>query len=91
MTGTTAQWINGVILVTTFGTSRLLWGTYQNIHLYKDMWEMYKEPGGLPVPPWLALVYVAASTTLTGLNVWWFEKMIRTLRARFEQKRKEEE
>ena len=86
MTGSTAQWINGVILITTFGASRLLWGTYQSVHLYLDMWELYNKPGGLPVPPWLALVYVAANTTLSGLNIWWFGRMIKTLRARFADK-----
>ena len=84
MTGSTAQWVNGVMLVATFGASRLLWGTYQTVNLFKDMWEAYNTPGGLPVPPWLALVYVTANITLTGLNVFWFGKMIRTLRARFE-------
>lgn len=84
MTGSTAQWVNGIILVTTFGASRLLWGTYQSVHMYKDMWQAYNTPGGLPVPPWLAIVYVAANTTLSGLNFWWFGRMIKTLRARFE-------
>ena len=83
MTGSTAQWVNGIALVTTFGASRLLWGTYQTFNLFKDMWEAYNTPGGLPVPLWLALVYVAANATLSALNVFWFGKMIRTLRARF--------
>ena len=83
MTGSTAQWINGIVLVTTFGCSRLLWGTYQSVRMYQDIWEAFKTPGGLPVPPWLALVYVFANTTLSGLNLWWFGKMIKTLRARF--------
>ena len=91
MTGSMAQWVNGIVLITTFGVTRLLWGTYQSVQMYGDITEAFKTPGGLPVPPWLALVYVAANTTLSGLNLWWFGRMIKTLRARFEDKETEKE
>ena len=83
MTGSTAQLVNGISLIATFGGSRLVWGTYQNIMMYSDIWEAYNTPGGLPVPAWLAGVYMLASGTLTGLNVFWFSKMIQSLMARF--------
>ncbi|KAK0516302.1 hypothetical protein JMJ35_000905 [Cladonia borealis] len=36
LTGSTAQFLNGIILITTFAGSRLVWGTYQsnNTHNY---------------------------------------------------------
>ena len=85
MTGSTAQLINGVGLITTFGSSRLLWGTYQSVKMYQDIWVAFKTPGGLPVPPWLALAYVVSNTTLSALNFYWFGKMIQALTKRFEK------
>ena len=85
MTGSTAQLINGVALLTTFGSSRLLWGTYQSVRMYHDIWIAFKAPGGLPVPPWLAMAYVVSNTTLSVLNFYWFGRMIQTLMKRFEE------
>ena len=36
------------------------------------------------VPVWLACVYVGSNAVLAGLNVYWFGKMVETIRARFE-------
>ena len=77
--------MNGIALIVSFGGSRLVWGTYQNFRMFSDIWEAYNTPGGLPVPAWLAGVYVLASCTLTGLNIVWFGKMIKALLARFDQ------
>lgn len=85
MTGSTAQLVNGIALITSFGASRLVWGTYQNFKMYSDIWEASQTPGGLPVPLWLAGVYMLSSAMLTGLNVVWFGKMITALSARFEK------
>lgn len=38
MTGGTAQWVNGILLLLTFGGSRLVWGTYQSWLMYNDVW-----------------------------------------------------
>ena len=84
MTGSTVQLINGVGLITTFGASRLLWGTYQSVRMYQDIWTAFKTPGGLPVPPWLAIAYVISNTTLSCLNFYWFGKMIQALVKRFD-------
>ncbi|MCJ1377351.1 hypothetical protein MMC17_000446 [Xylographa soralifera] len=89
MTGSWAQLINGVVLITTFGCSRLLWGTYQSVNLYRDVWRAMHTPAELPVPRWLALAYLASNTVLSLLNVYWFGRMVRTVRARF--RRPEEE
>ena len=87
MTGSTAQLVNGVALLTTFATSRLVWGTYQSVRMYMDIWTAFFETaGGLPVPPWLAVAYVVSNTTLSVLNFYWFGKMVRMVRKRFERK-----
>ena len=91
MTGSTAQLVNAVALVTTFAASRLVWGTYQSVRMYQDMWTAFKTPGGLPVPPWLAMAYVVSNTTLSVLNFYWFGRMITTLRKRFKKPSHEDE
>ena len=85
MTGSTAQLVNGIALIATFGGSRLVWGTYQSVKMYQDVWLAFKTPGELPVPPWLALAYLTSTTVLGVLNFYWFGRMIKTIRARFEK------
>lgn len=89
MTGSKAQLINGVALIATFGGSRLVWGTYQSVKMYQDVWLALKTPGKLPVPPWLALAYLASTTVLSVLNVYWFGRMIKTVRSRFDKPKRE--
>ena len=38
MTGSRAQWYNGVFLLSSFFCCRLLWGTYQSIRVSQDVW-----------------------------------------------------
>jgi len=38
MTGSKSQWWNGMLLLSFFFCSRLLWGTYQSIRVYQDVW-----------------------------------------------------
>ena len=38
MTGSRAQWYNGILLLGSFLCCRLLWGTYQSIRVYQDVW-----------------------------------------------------
>ncbi|KAL8816330.1 MAG: hypothetical protein Q9191_008352 [Dirinaria sp. TL-2023a] len=55
LTGSRAQLINGIMLLATFGGSRLVWGSYQSVMMYRDIWAAYTQPGELPVPAWLAV------------------------------------
>lgn len=89
MTGSRLQLINGIALIASFGVCRLVWGTYQSVNMYRDVWRTLQTPGELPVPPWLAWAYLVAVTTLGGLNFWWFSRMIVTVRKRFEKPRGE--
>jgi hypothetical protein len=38
MTGSRAQLINGLLLLATFFCCRLVWGTYQSVRVYQDIW-----------------------------------------------------
>ncbi len=38
MTGSKPQLYNGVMLLFTFFSCRLVWGTYQSIRVYQDVW-----------------------------------------------------
>jgi hypothetical protein len=39
MTGSRAQLYNGIALLTTFFCCRLVWGTYQSVRVYQDVWQ----------------------------------------------------
>ncbi|KAL8682650.1 MAG: hypothetical protein Q9186_001337 [Xanthomendoza sp. 1 TL-2023] len=90
MTGSKPQLVNGIALLTTFGSSRLVWGTYQNYRMYKDIWRAIQTPGDLPVPSWLAVAYLASTTALSVLNFYWFGTMIKTVAKRFEKPSKDQ-
>ncbi|KAJ5993009.1 hypothetical protein N7451_008733 [Penicillium sp. IBT 35674x] len=38
MTGSKAQWYNGMALLSVFFSCRLIWGTWQSFVVYSDMW-----------------------------------------------------
>src|ERR1700730_1062100 len=45
MTGSRAQLYNGLILLATFFSCRLVWGTYQSVRVYQDVWAALQNPG----------------------------------------------
>ena len=49
MTGSRPQWYNGLILLSSFFCCRLVWGSYQSIRVYADVWSALhiNEPGVL--------------------------------------------
>lgn len=91
MTGTRAQLVNGIALLASFGGSRLVWGSYQSVNMYRDTWHAYSSTGENPVPPWLAVAYVVSNTVLSGLNFYWFGRMISTVKKRFHKPETESE
>ena len=48
--------------------------------------EIMRFAGERVVPKWLAYTYLGANITLNGLNFFWFNKMIETVRKRFRPK-----
>ena len=47
MTGSKAQLYNGLFLLFTFFSCRLVWGTYQSVRVYQDVWAAVQSPGTL--------------------------------------------
>ena len=52
LTGSRAQWYNGILLLASFFCCRLLWGTYQSLRVYQDCWAALhlssSKPTGIP-------------------------------------------
>lgn len=45
MTGSKPQLYNGIMLLVTFFCCRLVWGTYQSVRVYQDVWSiMHRQP-----------------------------------------------
>lgn len=99
MTGTRAQLYNGILLLSSFFTCRLVFGTYQSYCVMGDLWRATQLPlsaqkigspvmafveEGTTVPVWAALSYLSSNLTLNFLNFYWFFKMVRAVRKRFE-------
>ena len=38
LTGSTVQWLNGIVLIISFFSCRLVWGTYLTFNFFKDVW-----------------------------------------------------
>lgn len=52
MTGSRAQWYNGMILLFVFFSCRLVWGTWQSVWVYVDMWRSLSNTrSGIAVNP----------------------------------------
>ena len=99
MTGGKAQLVNGIALLVTFFGSRLVWGTYQSVKVYKDLARVLRMPDAKAMsghgfeeiqfsenhflPLWLAYTYLASNTLLMILNFYWFWRMIETVTNRF--------
>jgi hypothetical protein len=99
MTGSKAQLYNGIALLFTFFTSRLVFGTYQSYVVLSDirlaLENLHPSPAKLgistmifateasTVPIWQATTYLASNLTLNFLNFHWFFRMIRAVRKRF--------
>ena len=47
MTGSRAQLYNGIVLLVTFFLCRLVWGTYQSVRVYQDVWAALQAPSPL--------------------------------------------
>ncbi|PNS14192.1 hypothetical protein CAC42_6705 [Sphaceloma murrayae] len=42
LTGSTYQWVNGIVLIGTFFSCRLVWGNINSIFVFGDMWTAYR-------------------------------------------------
>jgi hypothetical protein len=53
MTGSNLQWYNGMMLLVAFFSCRLVWGTWQSVVVYGDMWHAIKQSRSLTHSPFL--------------------------------------
>ncbi|KJZ71194.1 hypothetical protein HIM_09400 [Hirsutella minnesotensis 3608] len=98
MTGSRAQLYNGFLLLFSFFSCRLVYGTYQSVYVFRDIWAALNTPRGMVsrdspvmlfvtdqsrVPFWLASAYLASNITLNSLNFYWFIMMIKAVTKRF--------
>lgn len=98
MTGTKAQLYNGILLLFSFFTARLVFGTYHSYCVMVDLWRaMNTTPTfekltfnamafvneDTTVPVWAALSYLSSNLTLNFLNFYWFFKMVAAVQKRF--------
>ncbi|RDW88152.1 hypothetical protein BP6252_00184 [Coleophoma cylindrospora] len=50
MTGSRAQLYNGLVLLAMFFSCRLVWGTYQSVRVYQDVWAaLHHKPAGASI------------------------------------------
>lgn len=101
MTGSKAQLYNGLTLLGTFFSARLVWGMYVAINIYRDVFGAYLTSSDLralsnkdslrfeperSLPLWLIITCTSAHLALNCLNVYWFTKMIAAIKKRFNNK-----
>ncbi|KAI8947118.1 TLC domain-containing protein [Xylaria longipes] len=75
MTGSRAQLYNGLVLIATFFSCRLVWGTYQSVLVYRDLWAgitqgpdfLAASKADAPDVPAESMQFVTEST---GLPIW---------------------
>ncbi|KAG5930025.1 hypothetical protein E4U42_003328, partial [Claviceps africana] len=99
MTGSRAQLYNGLLLLFTFFSCRLVYGTYQSVRVFSDLWAAIGSSPSVSsldsavmrfasedstVPLWIGAVYLASNLTLNGLNFYWFIMMIKAVSKRFQ-------
>jgi len=76
--GTKVQLINGLALLASFFSARLLYGTYMSYNFYTTI--IYNRDD-IPTP--LFWTYTFGNLLLNGLNWFWFSKMVNSVRRRF--------
>ncbi|KAM5538032.1 hypothetical protein V8D89_008229 [Ganoderma adspersum] len=79
-TGSTAQWINGVILLSTFFSCRIVYGWYITIQFMEALFSARAE-----LPKVYLVAFAVGNLALNTLNIIWFYKMIFAVRKRFDK------
>ncbi|PIL24463.1 hypothetical protein GSI_14217 [Ganoderma sinense ZZ0214-1] len=82
-TGGTAQWINGVILLSTFFSCRIVYGWYITIQFMEALFSARAE-----LPKVYIIAFAVGNLALNTLNIIWFYKMIFAVRKRFDKEAK---
>lgn len=69
MTGSRAQWYNGMILIGTFFSCRLIWGTWQSAVVFADMWKALEQTWSANLPTSLEPIDIASAVFQARKNV----------------------
>lgn len=80
-TGSTFQLANGVLLLFTFFSVRMVWGGSVCYRFFKTLLNVYDQ-----VPWSYTLIFGGGNFALQGLNWLWFSKMISAIQKRFTKK-----
>ncbi|KAI0291074.1 DUF887-domain-containing protein [Multifurca ochricompacta] len=83
-TGSPLQFVNGLILLSTFAGARLAYGSIMS---YQFSQTLFESRDGLPSAVFAG--YAFGNLILNGLNVFWFTRMIVALRKRFNSGKKD--
>ncbi|GAA5916304.1 hypothetical protein JCM6882_001076 [Rhodosporidiobolus microsporus] len=88
MTGSWAQLINGLCLVATYISARLLYGTYNSFVLWRLLLPSAsdfsaKAATARATPLWIRVLYLCLNILMNGLNFFWFRLMLLALLKRF--------
>ncbi|KAI0374660.1 DUF887-domain-containing protein [Pilatotrama ljubarskyi] len=78
-TGSTAQWLNGVVLLSTFFSVRIVYGWYLTLEFMHSLYAARAE-----LNAFYLLAFALGNLTLNALNLTWFYKMIFAIRKRFD-------
>lgn len=97
LAGSKIQMVNGIVLMITFASCRLLWGTYMTFIFFGDVWTAVQadkpsftlydySPSEPPLalehraPGWVAVAFMCTHTVVMSLSIFWFSKMVATVR-----------
>ncbi|BGP14219.1 hypothetical protein JCM10213v2_002162 [Rhodosporidiobolus nylandii] len=88
MTGSTAQLINGVCLVVSYISARLIWGTYNSYRLWRLLLPSTADLSAKAIlaretPLWIRGLYLFLNILMNSLNFYWFRLMVLALLKRF--------
>lgn len=84
-TGSTAQLVNAVFLLSTYIGARLTFGMYNSASFFKFVVAPSK-PHHPPIPTHLKAFYLTGNVILNSLNFFWFRAMVRAVLKRFSVK-----
>ncbi|KAI9326719.1 TLC domain-containing protein [Obelidium mucronatum] len=77
-TGSMVQLVNGIILLIVFFVARIVVGLYFSVELYVAMYNEFEK-----IPLHLVIAYSSLNLVLNALNIFWFYKMVDSVRRRF--------
>ncbi|KAL5490168.1 hypothetical protein ACEPAI_5001 [Sanghuangporus weigelae] len=77
LTGSTIQLVNGVLLLSSFAGSRLVYGSIKSFAFYQTLFAIKDQ-----VPLVITLTYGLGNILLNVLNIFWFVKMVSALQKR---------